>query len=812
MLSWAEGTLQDILLAIRGMRRNPAYALTGVIAAALGIGASTAVFSAVDRVLFRPLPYRDEARLASVGIMAPLDTNEFLLASAYFDLRRNPGPFESVTAFQAGASACDLTENSPVRLQCLRFEANFLETLGLAPAAGRRFSATEDRPNGPRVAMISYGLWRSRFAADPRAIGRTFNLDGAPTEIIGVLPAGFLMPTLTHADVILPLALDESRERSGRALRAFGRLKSGITFEQARAELAPYFQRVLTDVPPRFRKEVTLRIRPVRDRQLGDARQASIALLGAVLAVLLIACANLANLLVARGAARQREMSVRIALGASRARLTRQLMAESLLLSVIGGAAGCGLAFALLRIFQTAGAEALPRLAEASIDPRVLGFALATTLLCGLIAGVAPAWRPAGSMDGVRSTSPASGWLRGTLVTAQIAVSMVLLAGAGLLLRSLWNLERVPLGLESDPVLTAQFVLGRQAYADSARQLAFFDELERRLRAIPGVEAAAITDSLPPTGATRGRPYSTIEVEGRPPLPEGTSGMVTWRYITPGYFQALGILIRRGRGFTEADRGAGVYSIVLGEALARKMFPNQDPIGRRILRDPRGEWFTVIGVAADVRNQGPAKEVEPEYYVVRKAAPDLTWANQEPPTGWRGATAVVRTSIDPRFATAEIRRTIASLDAALPVELGAMRSRIESVTERPRFYAGLLASFAGVGAVLAGIGLFGVMSFLVTQRRREIGVRMALGSTAGRVMSHVLEFAMRWTGVGIVVGVGGAIVATRWLRSLLFQVQPADPWALAAGVALLIAVAIVAAAAPAWRAAQVEPAETLRAE
>ena len=814
MFPLLETTLLDVRHSLRAMSRNPAFTLTGVLAAALGIGASAAVFSAVDRILFRPLPYRDEARLASVGVMAPLDTNEFLFASGYFDLRRTPGPFAAVTAFQAGNIACDLTEHSPLRLRCLRLESNFLETLGMAPAAGRMFSRDEDRPNGPRVAMISYSLWQSRFAADPHVAGRTLLLDGAPVEITGVLPADFLMPTLTPVDVVLPLALDESREREGRALRVFARLNSGVTPQQARQALAPYFARVLETVPPQFRKEVSLRVRLVRDRQVGDARTASLALLGAVLAVMLIACANIANLLLARATGREREMAVRAALGASRARLARQVLTESLVLGLFGGAAGCGLAFAILGGFQAMGQDSLPRLNEASIDWRVLLFAVAAAMASGLAAGLAPACRPAGAggPGGTRSTPPVRGWLRGTLVTAQIAVSMVLLAGAGLLLRSLWNLKRVPLGLESDRVLTASFVLGRQGYQDGARQLAFFDQLEQLLRALPGVEAAAISDSLPPSGGTRGRPLSTIEIEGHPRLPEGTGGMVSWRYVTPGYFSALGIPIRRGRGFTDEDRAAATYSIVLSETLAHQIFPNQNPLGQHILRGPKGEWFTVIGVAADVHGRGPANRADPEYYVVRKSVPDLTWANQEPPTGWRGAYLAVRTAIDPRFAAAEVRKLMASMDATLPVEVGTMRARVEGVTERPRFYATLLGVFAGVGVLLAAIGLFGVMSFLVAQRRREIGVRMALGATPESVVQHMLGFAARWTASGLMLGAFGAVAATRWLRSLLFQVEPGDPRAIAGAVVLLALVAMASAALPAWRAAGVDPATTLREE
>ncbi|MDE3166882.1 MAG: ABC transporter permease, partial [Acidobacteriota bacterium] len=379
MLPMIEGLLGDVRYGMRGLRRRPGFALAAILAAALGIGASTAVFSAVDRILFRPLPYRDEARLVSVGIMAPLDSSEFLLAEGYFDLRRHPGPLAEVTSFQAGNFACDLTEDHPLRMHCLRAEANFLGTLGVAPALGRGFTAEQDRPHGPAVAMISYGLWSSRFARDPGVAGRTLQVDGVPTVITGVLPKDFLMPTLTGLDVLLPEALDESRERSGRALRAFGRLKPGVSMEQARAELQPYFGRVLETVPPRFRKEVSLRVRGIRDRQVGSVRQASAAIFGAVLAVLLIDCANIANLLLARAAGREREIAVRRALGASRARLVRQMIVESLLVGLAGGGAGCGLAWAMLRGFRSMAPAGLPRLDEATLDPRVLGFALAAS-------------------------------------------------------------------------------------------------------------------------------------------------------------------------------------------------------------------------------------------------------------------------------------------------------------------------------------------------------------------------------------------------------------------------------------------------
>jgi predicted permease len=383
---------------------------------------------------------------------------------------------------------------------------------------------------------------------------------------------------------------------------------------------------------------------------VGDARAASFALLGAVLAVLLIACANIANLLLARAVGRDREIAVRAALGASRARLARLALTESLLLALIGGALGSGLAFLLLRAFQAIAPEGLPRIGEATVDLRVLFFSASAAVSSGVLFGLLPALRR--TEDGVpgsaRTVGPARGWLRGALVTAQIAISVILLTGAGLLLRSLDNLQRVPMGFDSDHVITASFVLGRQRYSRDVEQLALFRELEQRLETLPGVSASAVSDSIPPFGGTRGRPLSTIEIEGRPQRPEGSGGMVAWRYVTPNYFAAMGIPIRRGRPFTQLDRGAENYSVVLSETTARLMFPGEDPLGKRIQRGPQGQWFTVVGVAADARNAGADKAGGPEYYFVRKSMPDLTWANQEPPLGWRGAVAIVRTSVDPK--------------------------------------------------------------------------------------------------------------------------------------------------------------------
>jgi predicted permease len=439
--------MNDLRFAIRALRRQPLLAGGAVLATALAIGSASAVFSVVDPVLFRQLPYRDEARLVSVGITAPLDPHEFLFVPGYFDLRRDGQAFENVTAFQAAGAACDLGDAPAMRLRCMRVDANFLPLLGIAPALGRNFTEDENRRGAPPAALLTWRLWRSRFGGSAAIPGQTITLDGVPARIAGVLPPDFEMPALAEADVLLPLAPDEASERgAGRALRAFARLKPGLTVEQARLRLEPYFQRVLESVPARFRAEVKLRVHSLRDRQTSAARPASLALMGAVLAVLLIACANVANLLLARGLMRDREMALRAALGASRGRLMRLALVESLLLASVGGILGIAAARALVGLAVSISTEAFPRLAEAALDSRVLVVAVVVTAISGLLAGLAPAIQPirAVVLGAARGVAPGSGRLRAVLIGAQIAASMILLTGAGLLLRSLWNLQTCP--------------------------------------------------------------------------------------------------------------------------------------------------------------------------------------------------------------------------------------------------------------------------------------------------------------------------------------------------------------------------------
>jgi len=797
----------DLRYAMRGLRRSPAFTAASIFALALGIGAGSAVFSAVDRILFRSLPYGDAGRLASLGFMAPIVPQEFMLGTDYLEWRARQQPFASLTSW-TGVSGCDLSDANPVRLSCAEVEANFLPTLDVQPILGRNFTRDDDRPNAPRVAILSYGLWQSRFGGDRSVLDRTVPLDGKAASIIGVLPPQFELPSMEHADLLVPQALDEAaqhRPNTGRVLRSIARLKPGVTLEQAAAALQPLFAESLRFVPPQFRQEVKLRVRSLRDRQVGDARLASWILLGAVLAVLLIACANVANLLVARAAARQKELAVRVALGASRGRLVRQALAESLLLALGGGAAGCLLAALLLRLFLAAAPEGIPYLRHAALDPRVLSFTLAVAIISGMLFGLAPALTGsrADNLSGVRAVGPRRQFFRQGLVAIQIAASLVLLSAASLLLRSLWNLQNQPLGMQTGNVVTATVTLGSQVYRDPARRLALFEELETRLVRLPGVYAAGLSDSLPPEGPARSTIYSLIDVQGRPRNPGGTGGMVTWRSVTSGYFAALGIPILRGRGFDEEDRDPRRHPVIISGTLARRLFPGESPLGRQIQPGRSGPWLTVVGVAGNVKNSGLREPDDPEFYVPRQHSPEGLAST---------ATAILRGPADPRALARLIRSEVGALDPGLPVQIETLSQRVGKLAERPRFNAWLLGLFAAMGLLLAAIGIYAVVSFVVAQRTREIGVRMSLGASPAAVSRLVLAHAARWTAAGALPGVAASLVAARWLQTLLFEVPAADPGTPAAVIAGLFAIALLAAWLPARRAARVEPLEALRHE
>jgi putative ABC transport system permease protein len=801
--------LQDLKFALRGLMNKPGFAIVAILTLALGIGATTAVFSVVDRILFRRLPYPNDERLVSFGVMAPFDSREFMLGPDLVDWRPRQRPFEGITAVEPGSVDCDLTEQNPLRLNCGHVDAAFLPTFRVQPILGRNFTREEDLPNGPRVVLLSYGFWRSRFAGDPRIVGKSLSVDGKPTLIVGVLPADFEMPTLARADLVVPLAMGESRDRGPDArqhiVRAFARLKPGVSPTQAAARLQPLFEESLNYVPVQFRKEVSLRVRSLRDRQVGDSRQASWILLGAVMGVLLVACTNVANLLLARATARQREVAVRAALGATRSRLIRQALTESVLLSVLGGFAACWIAYLLLRLFVSIAPDGIPHLQQASLDVRVGFFTLGVSVLSGICFGLAPAIRriPSELLAGKEFRSTSRYFLRQTLVTTQIAASLILLACAGLLLRSFWKLQNVSLGMHTDSILAAEVNLAEYRYPQPAQQLSFFRDLQSRLARLPGVSSLALSDTLPPSGGMQATFLSAIEIPGRTGFTAGTGGMIGYRYVTPSYFSVLGIPLERGRAFAENELLTTDEPVILSEALAKRLFGDDDPIGKSFRFGRQNRWRTIVGVAGDVKNDGLTTAGGPEFY--------LPW-KEEQDGYYRRAYVILRTPVNPQAIAKWVRSEAASIDPTMPVTIEAMSQRVEKLADRPRFNAILLSLFAAMGMALAAIGIYGVVGFLVAQQTREIGVRMALGATPQGILKMVLSNVARWTIGGAIIGSIGAWFCTRLLESLLFEVRTHDPVLLCGAVLLLLGAAFLAAWIPARRAMRIDPMVALRYE
>jgi putative ABC transport system permease protein len=743
-----------------------------------------------------------------------------MLGGFYYDWRHGQRPFEAMTSESAVTGECDLTEGNPAQLSCPRVEANFLPTLGISPVLGRNFLPEEDRPGGPKVVLISYGLWLTHYNRDPGILNKTIDIDGKPVRVIGVLPKDFEMPRLQAADVMFPMATDEATDRKsnsgiGGPKRVFARLKPGVSVEQARAELEPLFEQTQKWIPAEIRSNFRLQVRSLRDRQMQDVRLTAWVLLGTVFAVLLIACANVASLLMARGAARQRELAVRSALGASRARLACQALTEALVLSLAGAAAGWILAQGLLHIFLALAPAGIPYLDRAQIDLRIVCFTVVLSIVCGALFGLAPALqRPSGEMLTGRSLASVShASIRQWLVVAQIAASMVLLTGAMLLLRSFWNLENQQLGMRADNTLTASVTLGQHNYSTAASKMVFFQQLATRLRFGPGVSVVSVSDSLPPADGHGGMRYGEILVSGRPRSIEVGGAVVRDRWVSPEYFRALDIPIVRGEGFRDEDLGSSDHFVVLSQQLAGLLFPGEDPIGKRLNFDhvsfPDAPWYTVAGVAANVKNGGLTGEEGPEFYRLRRNREE-DWAGR----GVWGQTAVivVRSSLPPAETSRWIRSQVAALDPTLPVDVATLQERVSKLADQPRFETTLVGFFAATGLLLAVVGLYGVISFLVAQRTQEIGVRMALGAGRGDILRLVMGQSLRLIVCGTVAGLVAALAVSRVLASLLFGVGSRDPVTYVLVTALLIAVALVATLVPARSASRVDPVVALRCE
>ncbi len=652
-------------------------------------------------------------------------------------------------------------------------------------------------------------------AAIDKSSAKSSFLTVHPARVAGVLPASFELPTLQHADLLTPQIINPVGWQHGatRVLRVIGRLKDGVTLEAARSQLAIYFNHILSYVPAQFRKEVQFRVRSMRDRQMGGAQLAAWTLMGAVLAVMLISCANVANLLLARAASRQTEFAIRIAIGISHARLVRQMLTESLLLAISGGFLGCVLGAVLLRLVAAADPNGIPHLADVSLDGRVLAISLGLSLLAGLLFGIAPAFQRTRSeaLGSSRSVAPRSSTtLKNTLVAAQIALSTVLLACAGLLVRSLWNIEAQPLGMQTNHVLTAQLVLPSGRYTKPEERVAFFNQVEQEMGQIPGVRAFGLSDSLPPGGWQRSRPLFSLEVIGRPNRGTSTAELVDWRYVSPGYFDALRIPILKGRMFHEDDRRSGVNLCILSSSLALRLFARQDPIGQHLRFGEDPTAIEIVGVVPDVKNTGLTVADSPEYYILRTHRADDTYMNVTGPVAQRTLSIVLRSQVSDPVLAELIKKDIAALDPTLPVEIQPMGRRLGELVAGPRFNTVLLLAFAALGLFLAATGLYGTVAYLVTQRTQEIGIRMSVGATPAAIGRLMLAHSAKWTIIGASIGIVSAWAATRLLSSLLFRVSAHDPITLIATIGCLLFVALLATVKPALRAAAVDPATALK--
>jgi putative ABC transport system permease protein len=802
--------LFDVRYAARGLRQNPGFAAVAIVTLALGIGGTTAIFSVLDPVLIRPLAYANPERLVSVATYFPSVKLETLVSADFAEFDRHNHVFTSMAAYPHGLYTMKLEAPSgPSRTVASRVTPSFFSTLGMQPMVGRAFLDRESRPAAAKVAIITFGLWQRAFNGEPGTIGRVVRLDEEPYTVVGILPPSFRFPEEEKVDLLTPLPLDDARLQHGqdmRTWRGIARLRPGVSVAQAQAELETIFARIRAQYKWFYRNDVQLRVLPLRLHQVKDVRLGLLVLAGAVGFVLLIACANVAHILLARAASRAKEIAVRTALGAGRMRLARQLLTESALIGMLGGALGWLFAFAGLKATARMLPADIPHIDQVTVDLRALLFAALVALGASLLFGLAPvsaAWRTnlietlklgGGAGRGARRS------LRGALLAAEIAFSLVLLAGASLLMESLWRLENVPLGFQPERIVVASIPLQGTAYENRSQQGEFLRRALERAGQLPGVTAAAVADSLPPEDNGG---LQTFSREDRPlPEPGHRGDNMLRRGVSEEYFHAMGIPLLRGRAFTARDTAEGPEVMIVNQALVRRYFPNEDALRKRIGGGrPDFRWKIIVGVVGDEKNQGLQSETQPEAYSPIAQEPEL-----EVPS------LIVRTTAEPQEITGALRAELRDLDKTLPVTVQTMPEQLAELLARPRFQTLMMAIFSALALAMAAIGVYGVASWNVAQRTREIGVRMALGAAPGDVLRMVLGGALGPLGLGLVVGTAGALATTRYLQSLLFGVKANDVATLAAAGLILAAAALAATYIPARRAARANPAVTLRSE
>ncbi len=813
-----ENLLNDIKHGCRLLIRNPGFTIVVILALALGIGANTAVFSVMNAVLLKPLPYKNPDHIVSVagrftGIGIPDDRNQ-ISPPELMDLRKYSSSFADVSAVQ-GASYNIRVTDAPERISGAVVSANFFKMLGMDAAVGRTFADDEDQPGKEGVAVIGYALWQKRFAGNSEAIGKTIQVSGRNVQIIGVAPQGFQFPTLAEmwTPLVIPDAQLTPNARGNHGLQVYARIKPELTLAQASTDMERVSQQIIENAKqyPYAQYNFAVLIRPLLEDYVGDIRPALIMLMGSVGLVLLIACCNVANLLMVRASARDKEIGIRTALGASRRRLIRQMLTESVLLSSIGAIVGIGLAWLGVSTIARIGNVAFPRLATATLDLSTLGFTLVVAFLTALIFGVVPAMQVSQGhsheslKEGSRGSSTGAGQqnLRKLLVVGEVALSLALLAGAGLLIKSFMKLQEVDPGFKSEGVLTLRVVLPAARYTQPDQIRAFFRDLLDRVRKVPGVELAGATSALPLSGQG-GSGTTTMDTTAVPP--DKVSAEADWRFITPGYFETVSTKLIRGRYFDDHDTETSAPVAIIDESMARTYWPNEDPVGKRIKRGGGGPqntnpWMTIVGVVKHVRLGSLERPSRVQLYMVH---------SQLSPGGMSLA---IKTGGNLDAISTAVQKATMSIDPEQPIY--AVRPFDELLADsvaRRRVIMLLLVVFAGVALTLAALGIYGVISYWVSQRSQEIGIRLALGATRMDVLRMVIGQSLSVVVAGVVLGLIGSLAVTRLMTTMLFDVKAGDPTTFVLVCASLLGIGAVASLIPALRATLVDPVHTLRRE
>jgi len=800
--------LKDIRYGIRSLARHPGFTAVAVITLALSIGANTAIFSVVNAVLLRPLPFNDPDPIVWVWDTQPQLATAPTSLPDFLGWKEQNRSFEHLAAFLNGSmflDAGDGTTDTHVGL----VTPELFSVFHVSPIVGRIFTDEETLPGRFRVAVLSHSMWQSRFGSDPNVSGRTIELNGAAYTIIGVMPAGFSYPD--RAELWRPLAIDPAKLDPGpHFLNVVGRLKPGITLAQAQADMSTVAARLSQQYKEKNAGH-GVKLEPLTNVVVGDVGLALYILLGAVGFVLLIACANLANLMLARVGARQKEIAVRTAVGASRLRIVRQLLTESIMLAVVGGAAGLLLAIWTVRWIASLGADTVPRAHEISVDPRVAGFTLLVSVVTGVLFGLAPALqvsRP-NLNDALKDSGRTTAGLRrnrfrSVLVVSEVALSLVLLIGAGLMIRSFAKLNQIDAGFKPAQVMTLAVALLPSKYPEDKQVAQTYSQILERAASSPGVISAAATSYLPLTGSNESDSFT---IEGRPPIAKEAQPSTEYRIVTPRYFESMGMPLLSGRDFAETDTRQSPNVVVINDVFARRHFAGENPLGHRLrLQGQERDPLLIIGVVSDARDIWLDQQPTPEVYVPFLQDPLST----EYP---RAMTIVARTKSDPGAIAGPLRAAVTSVDKSLPVyALKPMTEYLHDSLSRRRFNLVLLSVFGGVALLLAAIGIYGVISYGVTQRTHEMGIRMALGAKPRDVLRLVVRQAMVLALGGVGIGILASLALTRLMKSLLFSISVTDPLTFIAIAVLMSLIALVACLVPAWRATKVDPLVALRYE